>query len=136
MKTFICLLAILTTFAANAATAKALRVHAAPSRRHAAHRTFTHVRIRHARRRSNRVLYVARASDHGLMSSLGGHDDSPRGAGFIKDKSRAGWGWRGHKSETVLGVYRRPDDPSVPSTDMYHEGKGAAGVSMSIQLGH
>ena len=136
MKTFICLLAILMTCGADAAMAKAVRVHASPGRHHASHRTATHVRGLHARRRSSRVLYVARASDQGLMSSLGGHDGSPRGAGFIKDKTRAGWGWQGHKSETVLGVYRRPDDPSVPGPDMYHEGKGAAGVSMSIQLGH
>ena len=133
MKTLACLLAILMAFGAESAIARP-----AHHPRAIALRPTIHVRgARRTRRRSTRVLYVSRASDLGLTPAANGDvDASPDGAHFIKDKSRAGWGWQGSRSETVLGVYKRPDDPSLPPPDMYQAGKGAAGVSMSIKLGH
>ena len=55
--------------------------------------------------------------------------------GFIKDSEHTGYGVRSNDSEAVVGAYRRPADPNLPSTDMFHEGKGAAGVSWSMKLG-
>ncbi len=60
----------------------------------------------------------------------------PEGVGFIKDHDRGGYGVKKGRDEAVLGLYRRPPDPNLPTPTMYEEGKGAAGVSMSIKLGH
>ena len=133
MKTLACLLAILMALGDESALAKPAH-HQRAAAMHRATRIHNRRRTRH---RLGRPLYIARASDRDLASSAAGADDaSPEGAHFIKDKSRAGWGWQGKRSETVLGVYKRQDDTALPAPDMYQAGKGAAGVSMSIKLGH
>ena len=57
-------------------------------------------------------------------------------AGWIRDHDHAGVGWNKDGKETVLGVYRRPDTTILGGPDIVREGRGAAGVSVSIPLGH
>ena len=79
--------------------------------------------------RDGRVQRVSMASPTPVDSN------SPEGVGFIKDADHAGYGVKGDHSEALVGAYRRPKDVNLPGTDMYHEGKGAAGVSWSVTLG-
>ena len=97
------------------------------------------------RLRTTRVLHhysaLARANGAGRVQriSTGAADGESAGrsddVGFIKDADHAGYGMRKDNTEAVLGAYRRPADPNLPATDMFHEGKGAAGVSWSVKLG-
>jgi hypothetical protein len=68
-------------------------------------------------------------------------DDSPTSApdhpGWFKAPGRAGYGMSNGKSETMLGLYTRPERPDLPGPQIYHtEPRGAAGVSLSLKLGH
>lgn len=79
--------------------------------------------------RDGRVQRISTASPEAVDS------DPAEGVGFIKDANHAGYGVKGDHSEALVGAYRRPKDMNLPATDMYHEGKGAAGVSWSVTLG-
>ena len=116
---------------AGAAPAKGVhaRAHA-----HKTHRLRTTRILRHysALARANGAGRVQRISTGSSASESVGQSD---GVGFIKDDGHAGYGVRGNNTEAVVGAYRRPPDANLPATDMFHEGKGAAGVSWSVTLG-
>ena len=114
---------------------------AAPVRRAHARASLGAHRIH--RLRTTRVLhhYSAQARANGQApgmqriatgASEPGQSDE---VGFIKDADHAGYGMKKDNTEAVVGAYRRPPDPNLPATDMFHEGKGAAGVSWSVKLG-
>jgi hypothetical protein len=80
-----------------------------------------------AQSRSERAR-LARASDDQILPDA----DHP---GWLRDKDHAGWGWSQGRSETVMGVYRRPAEPNLPGPDIVPDSRGAAGVSVNIKLG-
>jgi len=57
--------------------------------------------------------------------------------GWFKSDHEAGWGMRDGGTRTVVGLYQRPAQPGIPGPQIYHdpEGRGAAGLSLSLKLG-
>jgi hypothetical protein len=70
-----------------------------------------------------------------MMQDPSGPPDHP---GWFKSHDEAGWGFSQGHTETVVGLYKRPYEPQLPGPQIYHdpEGRGAAGVSISLKLGH
>ena len=137
MRSVICWALALSLFAANSAWATP-----------ATHHTARHVRarshpIRIMLRRGPPAhhmspLALAGANQHAAPITADGSDMLPGSdhPSWLRDRYHAGWGWREGRSETVMGLYRRPAPPILPGPDIIQEGPGAAGVSMSIKLGH
>jgi hypothetical protein len=70
-----------------------------------------------------------------MMHDPNGPPDHP---GWFKGHDEAGWGFSQGHTETVVGLYKRPYEPQLPGPQIYHdpESRGAAGVSISLKLGH
>ncbi len=67
-------------------------------------------------------------------ADLSGPADHP---GWFKGKREAGWGFSNGRAEAMAGLYQRPGQPDIPGNQVYHqEGRGAAGLSLSLKLGH
>lgn len=66
-------------------------------------------------------------------------DDFAPGAqpGWFKQGKEAGMGFAQGGGRTMVGVYQRPAPPDIPGPQTLHdpEGRGAAGVSLSLKLG-
>ncbi len=56
--------------------------------------------------------------------------------GIVRADGHAGWGLQRGRSEAIVGAYRRPPDPNLPAPKMYNESRGAAGVQVTMPLGH
>ena len=54
---------------------------------------------------------------------------------WFKTKDKAGYGWRNRGTETMVGVYKRPEEPDIPGPRIVPDSKGAAGISLSLKLG-
>jgi hypothetical protein len=68
-----------------------------------------------------------------LMEAPGG---APRHPGWFKTPDEAGWGFSQGRTETMVGLYKRPEQPDLPGPQIYHqEGRGAAGLAVSLKLG-
>ena len=119
-------------------TVRAHRAEAAP-----AHRM---VRISHRRRtspaahghiiRAHMSAAAAAATPRPTRVSLGQEDTGlSETPSWFKEKDKAGYGWRDGGAETMVGVYRRPDQPDLPAPRIRPDSAGAAGVSLSFKLG-
>lgn len=66
-------------------------------------------------------------------------DDVAPGAqpGWFKQGQEAGLGFAQGGGRTMVGLYQRPAPPDIPGPQTLHdpEGRGAAGVSLSLKLG-
>ena len=61
----------------------------------------------------------------------------PDQPGWFKTRDEAGWGFSQGRAQTMVGLYKRPERPDLPGPQIYHhEGDGAAGVAISLKLGH
>jgi hypothetical protein len=68
-----------------------------------------------------------------LLEAPGG---APRHPGWFKTPDEAGWGFSQGRTETMVGLYKRPEQPDLPGPQIYHqEGRGAAGLAVSLKLG-
>ena len=57
-------------------------------------------------------------------------------SGWFKGQHEAGWGMSHGSTQLVAGLYQRPAQPDIPPPQIYGpEGRGAAGLSLSIKLG-
>ncbi len=54
---------------------------------------------------------------------------------WFKTADKTGYGWRNGATETTFGLYARPARPDLPGPRISPEGKGAAGLAFSINLG-
>ena len=143
MKPLICLVALLSMASADAALAKTTVVGRAPHAAAATHVSAKRASVKHRRRASmRRTLVSARVSRRMVpqkVTAVKRETDQPgsQGPGWIKTDERAGYGVKDGRSETVVGLYRRPMQPILGGPDTFtNEGRGAAGVSLSIPLGH
>lgn len=100
---------------------------------------------RKARRAAPKAVLAARrttpAAKAAPKRTLALRDDTPTGApdhpGWFKAPGKAGYGVSKGGTETMVGLYTRPQRPDIPGPQMYErEGRGAAGVSLSLKLGH
>ncbi len=96
------------------------------------------VRVSH--RRAHRIRLSA---PHIRTTALGAplefvRDDSGDGerSGWFKASNQAGWGMSQGGAQTVVGLYQRPSPPDIPGPQVSPaEGRGAAGLSLSVKLG-
>ena len=118
---------------------------AAPARHVAAHAAVRHVAHRTALRRVSRRHVVRHRRHHRRTVATNETKATPAAAvsapddgklGFFKADGKAGWGWRRPGSVAVVGLYKRPQLPVTPHSNLYEDTKGTAGVSVSIKLGH
>ncbi len=89
-------------------------------------------RIRRIRLSAPRVGAAAVATPTELVRADDG--DTSR-SGWFKSRRQAGWGVSDGGAQTMVGFYQRPARPDIPGPQMYHEGQGAAGLSLSLKLG-
>jgi hypothetical protein len=62
---------------------------------------------------------------------------APSRPGWFKSDGREGYGVSHSGAETMVGLYTRPSEPDLPGPKIYHEEpRGAAGLSVSLKLGH
>ena len=64
--------------------------------------------------------------------------DAGHSGWFQSEKEKqAGWGSSQGGAQTVVGFYQCPAEPDIPGPQIYHnpEGRGAAGLSLSLKLG-
>ncbi len=130
----------LALLGADAATAATLQA--------SYHRSSGHMRsprLPHAMRASHRRPHRIRLSaTHLRTATLGApgefvqvadNDDSRDG--WFKSGHEAGWGVSQGSSQMVAGIYQRPQQPDIPGPQTLHtpEGRGAAGLSLSLKLG-
>jgi len=101
------------------------------------------VRRKGRRAAPRKVLVTRRAlpSRPAEKRTLALRDDQAAGApsqpGWFKAPGRAGYGVSKGGTETMVGLYTRPERPDLPGPQIYHtEPRGAAGVSLSLKLGH
>ncbi len=140
MKTLVILTFALALGAGGAANAaSALPAHHAVRHTHAKpHLIWTSLRHHGP---AHRMSPLARANGQAQYRVADGGGDinlSPSESetpGLIKGDGVAGYGWSNGKTQTVMGVYRRPPEPNLPQKDWIPEGRGAAGVSVNIKLG-
>ncbi len=96
---------------------------------------------RKARRPLLRTTTVVAKANPAEKRTVAFHDDAitvaPDRPGWFKAPDRAGYGVSKGGAETMVGLYTRPERPDLPGPELYqHEGRGAAGVSLSLKLGH
>jgi hypothetical protein len=86
----------------------------------------------------SKAAAIAAAERTGPRDEARFHDqgEPPGQPGLFKSKDSAGWGFDDGREKTVLGLYKRPDHPDIPDNQVYrHDGRGAAGLSLSFKLG-
>ncbi len=144
MKTLISTIALLGTLssapAIAATTAKAHRAAPPPSHRmvRASHRRYSArpARGHVIRAHMSAAAAAAAAGPRTTKVSLADEDTGPSTTpSWFKGKDKAGYGWRDGGAETMVGVYRRPDQPELPAPRIRPDSAGAAGVSLSFKLG-
>jgi hypothetical protein len=112
------------------------------------HRSSGHMhapRPRHSFRISHRRPHRIRLSaPHLRPAPLGAPGEFVRVAdnddskdGWFKSRREAGWGVSQGSAQMVAGLYQRPENPDIPGPQTLHtpEGRGAAGLSLSLKLG-
>jgi hypothetical protein len=120
----------------------------APARHHprsvagVAHVSYRHGRTPSARHRSRSAPAVvapgATPRRERTLALVQDPADPPQRPGWFKGHDEAGWGFTQGRTETMVGLYRRPEEPQLPGPQIYHqpESRGAAGLSISLKLGH
>jgi len=127
---------------ADAAAASSL--HVRHPRMGGGHSRSSHIRIPHHRgasHRRGRRLKISAPQLRGPASSVrpefaseNAGDGQP--SGWFKNEHEAGWGMSRGSTQLVAGLYQRPAQPDIPPPQVYGpEGRGAAGLSLSIKLG-
>lgn len=128
-------------FAAVLALAGAGGAWAAPRHHPPAHR-HAHAQTHRRLMASAHVSYATPArpaSSARRPIALSGEPSGPsEHRGWFKSHDEAGWGFTEGRTETVVGLYKRPEQPDLPGPQIYHgpEGRGAAGLAISLKLGH
>jgi len=157
MKTLVCLIALLSLASADAGAAT---VRTATPANKGSVRTLATVnhkatpatvrkasvkqKVRRKARRAppKRILVTRRAlPSKPVKRTVALRDDTAMSApdhpGMFKAPGRAGLGVSRGGTETMVGLYTRPEHPDLPGPQIYHnEPRGAAGVSLSLKLGH
>jgi hypothetical protein len=142
MKRLVALVVLLGLSGPGVAWAKALPHHHAKPRSvvalaHVSYRARAHARKRpapHGPQARSAPPATERERTFAMMRDPSGPPEHP---GLFKGKDSAGWGFAHGDAETVVGLYRRPERPELPGPQIYHqESNGAAGLSVSLKLGH
>jgi hypothetical protein len=146
MKRFWWLVVLVGIAGAGGAWAKPTPQH--PHARPRAVVALAHVSYRHGHRTAGHTGHAAPARVHAAAPAATASERTlalmqdpagpPQHPGWFKGHDEAGWGFAQGRTETVVGLYRRPDEPQLPGPQIYHqpEGRGAAGLSISLKLGH
>ena len=138
MKPIAALAALAALLAADIASAAVVRAPHTARFQHASHIA------RHHRARLQATATPLRApipvQGHVYRASLADEAGAPTSPGFYRsEKDReAGWGFHDGGVHTVVGLYQRPAEAGdIPGPQIYHtpEGRGAAGLSLSLKLG-
>ena len=89
----------------------------------------------HRIRLSEPQLRTATLGAPGEFVRVADNDDSRDG--WFKSRHEAGWGVSQGSTQMVAGLYQRPQQPDIPGPQTQHtqEGRGAAGLSLSLKLG-
>lgn len=142
MKTLISVIAVLAALGSApvmaATTAKAHKAAPPPSHRlvRTSHRRYSASPARGHVIRAHMSAAAAAANTRPTKVSLADEDAGPSTTpSWFKEKDKAGYGWRDGSAETMVGVYRRPDQPDLPAPRIRPDSAGAAGVSLSFKLG-
>jgi hypothetical protein len=108
------------------------------------HSRSSHIRIPHPRGASHRRGHRLKISAPQLRGPASGvrpefvSENAGEGqpSGWFKGEHEAGWGMSHGGTQLVAGLYQRPAQPDIPPPQVYGpEGRGAAGLSLSIKLG-
>ncbi len=138
MKPIAALTVLAALFAADAASAAVIHAPRAARLQHAS-RIARHHRAR-LQATATPLRVPATVEGHVYRASLADEAGAPTTPGFYQsEKDReAGWGFHDGGVHTVVGLYQRPAEAGdVPGPQIYHnpEGRGAAGLSLSLKLG-
>ena len=131
---------VLSAGAAQATTAPQHRpLHRKPAVTHASYRA--HVRKASTRRRIRHLGSVTATAMTPPRQPVAYNPDDNSGPsnhpGWFKTHDRAGWGVDRDGTQTMVGLYKRPETPDLPGPQIYHdESRGAAGIALSVPLGH
>lgn len=105
--------------------------------------------LAHLKRHFRKALLRATASTTAAADHPQGADNAPGRAfaqddasgppqdpGWFMDRDSAGWGFHKGRTEALVGVYPRPPESGVPSSQIDQQDSGAAGLHVTLNLGH